>query len=86
MSSTLSSSSSVRSMAEAILISKYELCGVPARSRKTFGLVLASVLHTASFGAPRHRFERGQRTSALVLRCKRIAEHACTRCCNFATD
>ena len=86
MSSTLSSSSSVRSMAEAIFGLKVELCVRARRFARTFGLPLASVLHIASFGAPRHRFERGQRTSALVLRCKRIAEHACTRCCNFATD
>ena len=85
MSSTESSSSSVRSMAEAILGSKSS-CAPYQPVRGHVRLALASVLHAASFGAPRHRFERGQRTSALVLRCKRIAEHACTRCCNFATD
>ena len=46
MSSTLSSSSSVRSMAEAILISKYRPCGRTSRFARTFG-PLASVLHTA---------------------------------------
>ena len=44
MSSTLSSSSSVRSMAEAILISKYRPCGRTSRFARTFGRWLVSYI------------------------------------------